>query len=738
MLMAFVSSGQTTLTFRFANPRIVHYTHTGSQGVPSDADYFEFDIQVKALAAGTYIFSGQAVLSFNNAAFSATAGNWLANPGPLLSGTFTQSGTKNKYDIVPTITGSPFVINIAWSASNLSTFQTDYTRFNEITTSYQTLVIVAAPITDPTVTAGASINFVQGSMNNQQSYKLLASPWYAKQNDPNAYDPATFTNTYLGRIYSDTKGWSQVGGTTDNVQYTNWTTAVNTSVWDGAATIPTGASNVASAVRIHSGATLTIPSTGALTATNLENNTASGLTIQSTSGSATGSLVTTGTVSGAGTAVVQRWMTGDIWHLVSPPVTGEAISAFTAASGNSVGYKSSNSHYALAPYAVSTDVWSYYGYPSPSGTFDTPGKGYQILRGSASPTGNGNAVYDGTVTFTGNLAAADVTSPVSSGGYSWNLIGNPYPCGLNIADFITANTSLIDGSYHFIYVSKVGDTSTYGYDPETSRTVIPPGEGFFIKSTANSTVSFTTSMKRASSDAFKSAALNYPTINLSAETSTDKMNTTVNYISGMSNGLDPGYDAGLFNGGGLGSFSLSTRLVQDNGVDFQIQCLPDNDYENTIVPVGLVAASGSAITFKAAVTNLPSDLKVVLEDRVTNTFTRLDGGGSYSVTLNAASAGPGRFFLRTATIVSAVPGDLTVELKVVALPNQQIIQVFGNVNLPARALVYDMNGKLFTSKVLTGADPNEIPLVNAVNGIYLLKIESNKTPLTQKIRWIRD
>ena len=333
MLMAFVSSGQTTLTFRFANPRIVHYTHTGSQGVPSDADYFEFDIQVKALDAGTYIFSGQAVLSFNNAAFSATAGNWLANPGPLLSGTFTQSGTKNKYDIVPTITGSPFVINIAWSASNLSTFQTDYTRFNEITTSYQTLVIVAAPITDPTVTSGASINFVQGSMNNQQSYKLLASPWYAKQNDPNAYDPATFTNTYLGRIYSDTKGWSQVGGTTDNVQYTNWTTAVNTSVWDGAATIPTGASNVASAVRIHSGATLTIPSTGALTATNLENNTASGLTIQSTSGSATGSLVTTGTVSGAGTAVVQRWMTGDIWHLVSPPVTGETISAFTGASG---------------------------------------------------------------------------------------------------------------------------------------------------------------------------------------------------------------------------------------------------------------------------------------------------------------------------------------------------------------------------------------------------------------------
>ena len=734
LLMAFVSSGQTTLTFRFANPRIVHYTHTGSQGVPSDADYFEFDIQVKALAAGTYIFSGQAVLSFNNAAFSATAGNWLANSGPLLSGTFTQSGIKNKYDIVPTITGSPFVINIAWSASNLSTFQTDYTRFNEITTSYQTLVIVATPITDPTVTAGASINFVEGSMNNQQSYKLLASPWYAKQNNPNAYDPATFTNTYLGRIYSDTKGWSQVGGTTDNTQYTNWTTAVNTSIWDGAATIPAGTSNVASAVRIHSGATLTIPSTGALTATNLENNTAGGVTIQSTSGSNTGSLVTTGTVSGAGTAVVERWMTGDIWHLISPSVTGEDVSTFTA--GNSIGHNSS--HFALAPYDVSTDNWTYSAYPTPTGSFDTHGKGYQILRTTGTPTGNGTAGGDGVVSFTGALAASGVTTAVSSGGYAWNLIGNPYPCGLDMAAFIEVNKSKIDASYLKIYVSKVEDKTSYGYDPETSRSVIPPGEGFFIKSTGGGTVSFTPAMKRASPDAFKSAVINFPTINLSAETATDKMNTTVNYISGMSNGLDPGNDVGQFNGGGPGSFSLSTRLIQDNGVDFQIQCLPDNDYGNMVVPVGLVAASGSAVTFKAGATNLPSDLKVVLEDRVANTFTQLDGGVTYSVTLNTASTGPGRFFLRTTTIVSAVPGDLTVELKVVPLPNQQIIQVYGNVNLPARALVYDMNGKLMTAKTLTGIDLNEIPLVNAANGLYLLKIESNNTPLTQKIMWIRN
>ncbi len=288
------------------------------------------------------------------------------------------------------------------------------------------------------------------------------------------------------------------------------------------------------------------------------------------------------------------------------------------------------------------------------------------------------------------------------------------------------------------------NVTNFGYIPVNysngaNALKLASGEAFFVKSKAGSgTVSFTTAMKTHTSDAFKSAVLDPPAVTLFVEDGAQKLSTTVNYISGMTKGLDPGFDAGLFNGGGGSPFTLYTRLIEDNGVDFTIQCLPDNDYENMVIPVGLRAASGSAVTFKAVATNLPSDLKVVLEDRVTNTFTRLDGGGTYSVTLNTASAGPGRFFLRTGTIVSAVPGDLTVDLKVVALPNQQIIQVFGNVNLPARALVYDMNGKLFTAKVLTGIDLNEIPLVNAANGLYLLKIESNKAPVTQKVRWIRN
>jgi len=116
----------------------------------------------------------------------------------------------------------------------------------------------------------------------------------------------------------------------------------------------------------------------------------------------------------------------------------------------------------------------------------------------------------------------------------------------------------------------------------------------------------------------------------------------------MTRGLDPGYDAGAFDQNP--SFGIFTRLVEDNGINFAVQCLPDNDYENLVVPVGLNAAAGSQILFTASVSNLPVGRKVCLEDKLTGQFNRLDeAGSSYSVLLSAASQGAGRFYIHTKT-----------------------------------------------------------------------------------------
>ena len=495
---------------------------------------------------------------------------------------------------------------------------------------------------------------------------------------------------------------------------------------------------------IESGSVLTITGSGALAVSDsiINNGGTAGLVIQSTSDAAgtTGSLFN-GTAGVA--ATVERWMTGDLWHLISSAATGgQTVAEFVGTTQNSNLIARNSANFGLAPYTENDDTWDYYKISgaNTSGQFGYPGEGYQILRMLESGTGKGNPAYDGAVSFKGTLAAGNKSIGIANSHNGWNLIGNPYPCAMNVDEFLDANSASINSGYLAIYVSTIEDVDTYGYTAinYSSNFRLSSGEGFFVKSAGTNTVNFTPVMKSATSDAFKSAAIDYPAIKLTVETATEKMSTIVRYVEGMTNGLDPGWDAGLFNNGPA-PLSLFTHLVEDNGTDFAIQCLPDNNYENLVVPVGLVAAKGTSVTFKALATNFPQDYSVYLEDRNTSSFYCLDDfDKGYSLILNENSKATGRFYLYTSHGKPEIPFDWIKNLKIVVLPQQQIVRILGAVSLPAKAVIYDITGRIITSKSLTGLEKNEIQLTNSKSGIYLLKIESNMKQFTEKIRWIKN
>jgi hypothetical protein len=413
-------------------------------------------------------------------------------------------------------------------------------------------------------------------------------------------------------------------------------------------------------------------------------------------------------------------------------------------------------NYGLAPYLEGTNIWDYYKVSgSNTGYFGPAGTGYQVLRATGAGTGDGDGTGqpkitdNGPVTFKGTLAAGDKTIDIKRTSYGWNLIGNPYPCALDIQKFLTANSGSIDQidpSFLAIYVADITNVDLvggYGYTAvnNTANLKLASGEGFFVKSAAHDvgtpdkTINFTVAMKSPTSDAFKSAVIQNG-FNLIAASGGDKRSTSVKYIPQMTAGLDPGWDAGLFNNGDETSFSLFTALVEDNGVDFTIQCLPHNDYENLVVPVGITAKKGATVTFSLADVTIPVGYKVFLEDRANQKFTRLDEQGSiYSVKLNTASAGTGRFFLHTKQEITGMKDAHAIDFVVIPLPQNRLIRVSGLVNLPAQATVYDMNGRTITIKTLTGINGNDIQLNGVSNGIYLLKIKSGTGTTQHKISW---
>jgi hypothetical protein len=479
---------------------------------------------------------------------------------------------------------------------------------------------------------------------------------------------------------------------------------------------------------INSDASLTLTSKTCLTVngTTTNHKGITGLVLKSGS-DGTGSLIhNTAGIAASG----ERYMSGNIWHMISPTATGQNIADFLEDADNSIASKPATQNYGLAPYQESDNTWNYFKTTGVTGTFDRVAKGYEILR-----------TADGNVRFLGTLAATDQSIPVSKTSDGWNLTGNPYPCALDINKFLSNanNISAIDASYLGIYVSDVTNDGYVVVNKADNPTLkLAQGEGFFIKSaTASGTLNFTTDMKSHTSDPYKTATLN-PQIQLIAQTDNARSATTVKFIHGMTAGLDPGYDAGLFTGG-ESLLTLSTRLVKDNGIDFMLQCLPDKDFQNMVVPVGLTSPKGTTVKFTLGSNTLATNSGIYLEDRAAGKTTRLDEPGSfYNILLNKESNGPGRFYLHFNDIISPVDQPPKKDLTVFPLPPMQLIRILGSVDLPAKAFVYDMNSKIIAAKTLTEANENDIPLPWISTGVYLVQIRSAEGNREYKVVWTRE
>lgn len=481
----------------------------------------------------------------------------------------------------------------------------------------------------------------------------------------------------------------------------------------------------------------------AVTATNL--TTTGGTLIVNSDASANGSLIVEG--SSTGNVTYNRHLTASKWHLISAPFS-ETVTDFISVNADSIETKPSDaSVYGLAHYDNSIPNWSFYTTGGTSDVF-TPGKGYEVMRKTT----------DGMVTFTGTLATdnvgIEITAPIS--GNPWNLVGNPYPsalCANNDATTATSATenliftntaALGDGAFQAVYVWDA-NAATPAYitvNHSISATYIAPGQAFFVNSLneSGSSFQFTEAMQtHQTGDIFKSGEIENPVIKLFAEASQGTSSTNIKYIDNTTTGLDPGYDAGRFSGGN-NSFAIYTHLVGDatNLVDFDIQCLPANEY-NHIIPVGLNAPENSEVIFRAETINLPIDVPVYLEDRENGIFTALNEPGSfYQANIAGKSEGVGRFFLTTQKSATTNIGTLINEsdITIIPRPEQQLIRVIGKVGNNAQLEVYDLVGRKLMQRNLGETEINEVEMNGLNSGIYIIHINSSIQNISKRISWV--
>jgi hypothetical protein len=187
-------------------------------------------------------------------------------------------------------------------------------------------------------------------------------------------------------------------------------------------------------------------------------------------------------------------------------------------------------------------------------------------------------------------------------------------------------------------------------------------------------------------------------------------------------------------GGVTQSFALYSHLVSDSeGKHFQLQSLPKDNYENMVIPIGISADAGKEITFTADALNVPSGLKVFLEDRQTNTFTRLDETNSeYKVTLTETLNGVGRFYMHT-TESALSTEDVILNSVRIFKTNASTLKITGLPQGKTSFYLYNILGKEMMTTIFTSNGNKEISLSKLAFGIYLAKIQTEKGAITKKI-----
>ena len=472
---------------------------------------------------------------------------------------------------------------------------------------------------------------------------------------------------------------------------------------------------------INTGAVLIINSRKALTVSgNLINNGKISIKSDETG---TGSLIVTLASSGSGVATAERWMETGKWNLVGSPVPGQTIADFLTKNAN---VATSGTNRGMGDYNPNTDVWFY----STVGNL-VSGKGFCMRTNISS-----------AVTFSGSILSGDQPIPVVAD--KWNCIGNPYTSAIQIGGAAPDNFLTENGITHAnidpvsgIYVWEKDDsfngvTGNYtAVSNATGEYQLQAGQAFFVKmNTGVNSVSFKPAMQIHSAElALKSTKGVWPTIKLVASVNNLKSSTVIAFNGSMTKGLDPTYDAALFSGGA--DLAVYTRLVEDYGIPFAIQALP-NDYKSMVIPVGIDVKTGGEVIFSAELKNLSSECKVILEDKETKTFTDLTKG-NYKAAIVANSSFSDRFQLHTSDLISKLGNETLVgKLSAYAIRNTEI-RVVGEVGNNAIARLYNLQGSVMQIENLKAGNLNVIATANIKNGIYMLSVEDQGKIQTFKL-----
>ena len=360
---------------------------------------------------------------------------------------------------------------------------------------------------------------------------------------------------------------------------------------------------------------------------------------------------------------------------------------------------------------------------------------------------DGGKVNNGVVTVT----VTNDENP-SDGWTNQNLIGNPYPSGIDANQFLTANIATLEGTLYFwthntaieansgpeAYDFTNADYATYNLTGATVTTggalpapngTIAPGQGFLANVIDGQTsVIFNNAMRvTTQTNAF------YRTLESNDEMNRVWLNLTndngifrqilVAFMDEATQSEDAGYDGKrMYNSG---YFDLYSVL---NGERYAIQALPAFTTDQ-VVPLGVEIADTGIATISIdrfeGIFNTQNIYIVDYETGVVHNLTE----GDYEYRATEVGVFDNRFELRFTTETLAIDDDILSTITVYPNPSSSIFNISLRSNDTLNIEVYDLTGKV----VLRQFTGNQIDLTGYAKGIYYAKLSIDDAQTVKKL-----
>lgn len=462
---------------------------------------------------------------------------------------------------------------------------------------------------------------------------------------------------------------------------------------------------------------LNINAGGALTVNTLRTLTSNGTFTIKANATSMGSFIDNGTLNGAGTFNVERWVStngASRWEYVSSPVTSASSSIFTSAT---------HSLY----YADETNN-AWVGITNGLPATMTALKGYSRKYVVADLDGDVAKIFTGTLNTGNQSIGVTLTTGAPGAQHGWNLVGNPYPSTIDW-DLITAANTDVEGSY---YVRSNGNYGSYssGLGTVTTTKNIPPMQAFWVRSTVVSgTFSLTNAMRTHSvQNTYKTNSFDN-TLHLTVANDDNNLvdDTYIRFKSDATDGFDIQYDTYKM----FAADSVYPQVYTNNSVDdIAINNLSDLVGERS-VPLGFKTSVSGTYTLTADMvsTFTGNGNTVYLEDIQTGAYQDLSANSTYPFT-SGITSGLNRFVLHFNPTVVSVSENAENEVLLFGYNNE--IHINSSNMLDGDVYVYDILGQVVATKHLSGTTSDVISL-KAKSAVYIVKYTTSGQTITRRI-----